>query len=200
MRVSVLLAGVAMLGMVAGPAAADTLREALVKAYNTNPGLAAARADVRATDENVPIAKCGGAAHRQRSTAAIPRTRSTARTRWRRPIAGCRRNTPADRPALPRRAGREFGQGRRSSLRRGARSAARDRIGPLRRRRRRLYGRDPRRGDRRAQQGKREGAGGQPPGRQGPVPGRRPDPHRRRAVRSAARDRAQPAARPRRRG
>jgi len=60
MRVSVLLAGVAMLGMVAGPAAADTLRDALVKAYNTNPGLAAARADVRATDENVPIAKSAG--------------------------------------------------------------------------------------------------------------------------------------------
>jgi outer membrane protein len=60
MRVSVLLAGVAMLGVVAGPAAADTLRDALVKAYNTNPGLAAARADVRATDENVPIAKSAG--------------------------------------------------------------------------------------------------------------------------------------------
>jgi outer membrane protein len=60
MRVSVLLAGVALIGVVAGPAAADTLREALVKAYNTNPGLAAARADVRATDENVPIAKAAG--------------------------------------------------------------------------------------------------------------------------------------------
>ena len=60
MRVSVLLAGVAMIGVVAGPAAADTLREALVKAYNTNPALAAARANVRATDENVPIAKSAG--------------------------------------------------------------------------------------------------------------------------------------------
>ncbi|THD35055.1 MAG: hypothetical protein E7773_11355 [Sphingomonas sp.] len=60
MRVSVLLAGVALIGVVAGPAAADTLREALVKAYNTNPSLAAARAGVRATDENVPIAKAAG--------------------------------------------------------------------------------------------------------------------------------------------
>ena len=60
MRVSVLLAGAAMIAVVAGPAAADTLREALVKAYNTNPGLAAARAGVRATDENVPIAKAAG--------------------------------------------------------------------------------------------------------------------------------------------
>ena len=60
MRVSVLFAGAAVVGLVAGPAAADTLREALVLAYNTNPGLAAARAQVRAADENVPIAKAQG--------------------------------------------------------------------------------------------------------------------------------------------
>lgn len=60
MRVSVLLAGVALVAVVAAPAAADTLREALVKAYNTNPGLAAERANVRAADENVPIAKAQG--------------------------------------------------------------------------------------------------------------------------------------------
>jgi len=60
MRVSVLLAGVAMVAVAVAPAAADTLREALVKAYNTNPGLAAERANVRASDENVPIAKAQG--------------------------------------------------------------------------------------------------------------------------------------------
>ncbi|WP_066804245.1 TolC family outer membrane protein [Sphingomonas asaccharolytica] len=60
MRVSVLLAGVAMVTVAIAPAAADTLREALVKAYNTNPGLAAERANVRASDENVPIAKAQG--------------------------------------------------------------------------------------------------------------------------------------------
>ena len=60
MRVSVLLAGVAMAAVAVVPAAADTLREALVKAYNTNPGLAAQRASVRASDENVPIAKAQG--------------------------------------------------------------------------------------------------------------------------------------------
>lgn len=60
MRVSVLLAGVALLAIVAAPAGADTLREALVKAYNTNPGLAAERANVRVSDENVPIAKAQG--------------------------------------------------------------------------------------------------------------------------------------------
>jgi outer membrane protein len=60
MRVSVLLAGVALVAVATAPAAADTLREALVKAYNTNPGLAAERANVRASDENVPIAKAQG--------------------------------------------------------------------------------------------------------------------------------------------
>ncbi|MDN3646871.1 TolC family outer membrane protein [Pontixanthobacter aestiaquae] len=52
-----LLAGAAV---VAVPAHADTLREALVEAYQTNPTLQAARADQRATDENVPIQKSSG--------------------------------------------------------------------------------------------------------------------------------------------
>jgi len=47
-----LLLGSAVL---ASPAQADTLREALVNAYNTNPNLQAARAQQRATDEDVPI-------------------------------------------------------------------------------------------------------------------------------------------------
>ncbi|RHW16701.1 hypothetical protein D1610_14390 [Sphingomonas gilva] len=38
----------------------STLREALVKAYNGNPTLSGARAQVRATDENVPIARAAG--------------------------------------------------------------------------------------------------------------------------------------------
>ncbi|MDG2532844.1 TolC family outer membrane protein [Sphingomonas sp. HITSZ_GF] len=37
-----------------------TLRDALVLAYNTNPGLQSDRADQRANDENVPIAKAAG--------------------------------------------------------------------------------------------------------------------------------------------
>lgn len=39
---------------------ADDLREALISAYATNPTLAAARANQRATDETVPIAKAAG--------------------------------------------------------------------------------------------------------------------------------------------
>ena len=48
------------LGLFASSAQADTLREALVKAYATNPTLTGARAGQRANDENVPIAKARG--------------------------------------------------------------------------------------------------------------------------------------------
>ena len=44
----------------AGPASADTLQEALTKAYVDGPLLAAARAQQRALDESVPIAKADG--------------------------------------------------------------------------------------------------------------------------------------------
>ena len=76
MRLSSLLLGVSLIA-VAAPAAAQTasslapatapaaqptttLRDALVEAYNTNPDLAGERANLRATDENVPIARSGG--------------------------------------------------------------------------------------------------------------------------------------------
>jgi outer membrane protein len=44
----------------AGPAAAETLRDALVRAYRDNPTLSAQRAAQRANDENVPIARSQG--------------------------------------------------------------------------------------------------------------------------------------------
>ena len=47
-------------GLAAAPAQADTLREALAAAYNTNPTLAGARANQRATDEDVPIQRGQG--------------------------------------------------------------------------------------------------------------------------------------------
>ncbi len=52
-----LLAGIAL---IAAPATADDLREALVMAYNTNPTLQGARAQQRAVDEGVPIARSSG--------------------------------------------------------------------------------------------------------------------------------------------
>ncbi|UYV16295.1 TolC family outer membrane protein [Porphyrobacter sp. ULC335] len=60
---SLLLAGSASLltlTALAAPAHADNLREALAKAYNTNPTLESARANQRATDEGVPISRAPG--------------------------------------------------------------------------------------------------------------------------------------------
>lgn len=55
------LAGAALSAFAAAaPAAADTLREALVLAYENNPTLEAARAQLRATDENVAIQRAQG--------------------------------------------------------------------------------------------------------------------------------------------
>ena len=64
-----LLIGAAM--VVAGPgfAQAETLREALVAAYKSNPDLAAARATQRGTDETVPIARAAGLPSLQGSVA-----------------------------------------------------------------------------------------------------------------------------------
>lgn len=53
-----LIAG--MVSLAATPVLADDLREALVMAYNTNPTLQAARAQQRAVDEGVPIARSAG--------------------------------------------------------------------------------------------------------------------------------------------
>ncbi|MEY2926781.1 MAG: hypothetical protein RL367_1258 [Pseudomonadota bacterium] len=56
LRFSVSLTALAL----ATPVAADTLRDALVKTYTTNPTLNGARAGQRANDENVPLAKANG--------------------------------------------------------------------------------------------------------------------------------------------
>ncbi len=56
-----LAGGAALIAIaLAAPAHADTLREALVSTYNTNPTLQGARADQRATDEEVPIQRAPG--------------------------------------------------------------------------------------------------------------------------------------------
>ena len=55
-----LLAGAVLLAGLATPALADDLRDALATAYRTNPTLEAARANQRATDENVPIQRAAG--------------------------------------------------------------------------------------------------------------------------------------------
>lgn len=57
-RLAVFLSTAALLA--SGPAQADTLREALVEAYQTNPTLQAARATQRAEDENPNIQRAQG--------------------------------------------------------------------------------------------------------------------------------------------
>lgn len=54
-----LLLGGTAVALLAQPAAAETLREAMALAYEGNPNLRAARAQLRAVDENVPIALSG---------------------------------------------------------------------------------------------------------------------------------------------
>jgi outer membrane protein len=65
------LAGTALF---AGPAGATSLRDAIVETYNNSPDLNAARAQLRATDEGVPIAK---AAARLGVTGVVGVTQST---------------------------------------------------------------------------------------------------------------------------
>lgn len=55
-----LFAGTMAAGLIATPALADTLREALLQAYRSNPTLLGARAQQRAVDETVPIQRAAG--------------------------------------------------------------------------------------------------------------------------------------------
>ena len=50
----------AVASLLAAPASAETLREALLKAYQSNPTITGGRAQQRANDENVPIARADG--------------------------------------------------------------------------------------------------------------------------------------------
>jgi outer membrane protein len=59
-RAGLLAGGCLILTTAGAPAQADTLRDALLTAYQTNPTLEAARAQQRATDEGVPIARAAG--------------------------------------------------------------------------------------------------------------------------------------------
>src|SRR3546814_1503632 len=52
--------GSAALLLTPGAALADTLQQAMEAAYRSNPTLTAQRANVRANDENVPIARAAG--------------------------------------------------------------------------------------------------------------------------------------------
>ena len=55
-----IISGAVVAALLAGTAAADTLRDALVSAYQTNPTLTAQRENLRATDATVAIARAAG--------------------------------------------------------------------------------------------------------------------------------------------
>lgn len=57
---SFVLGGAALATVLASPAFADTLQQALQQAYNSNPTITGARAGLRATDETVPLARANG--------------------------------------------------------------------------------------------------------------------------------------------
>ena len=59
MRLSRMMGAALTIALLAAPAAAETLQEALAAAYEANPDLRAERARLRATDENVPQALSG---------------------------------------------------------------------------------------------------------------------------------------------
>src|SRR5689334_1410638 len=63
--------------LMAGTASADTLRDALVSAYNTNPTLTAQRETLRATDATVAIARAAG---RPQVTAQVGINRNLAQS------------------------------------------------------------------------------------------------------------------------
>jgi len=58
-RMKFALLGTVALTLFVQPADADTLQDAMALAYQGNPNLLAARAQLRATDESVPIALSG---------------------------------------------------------------------------------------------------------------------------------------------
>lgn len=91
------LGATALCGVLAisSPAVADTLTDALTAAYLTNPTLQAQRAQLRATDEQVPQALSGWRPSRRRRD---PTARSTPTRRW---SAARRRATTAARRRDP---------------------------------------------------------------------------------------------------
>ena len=60
MLIRKVISGTLAAALMAGTASADTLREALVSAYHTNPTLTAQRETLRATDATVAIARAAG--------------------------------------------------------------------------------------------------------------------------------------------
>ena len=171
-------------------AAAQTLEEALVLAYQNNPALQAERARLRAVDEEVPEALAGwrptieiagdvGALY-SNTDGMVPNSGSQT-------VAPLRRGPLGSDADLPGRARRRSDRVGREPRQRGPRPAPGGRAIDSARRGDRLHGRAPLRLRDRAQPEQR--AGGAPPaaGGAGPARGRRGDAHRRGSGRGQAR-------------
>jgi outer membrane protein len=76
-RYRLLLTGSLLAALAAGPASADTLREALVSTYVTNPTLTGQREALKAVDTTVDIARAGG---RPRVNATVGLNRNLTRS------------------------------------------------------------------------------------------------------------------------
>src|SRR6476469_3500047 len=74
---SKMLTGSLIAALMAGTAGADTLREALVSTYQTNPTLTGQRESLRATDATVAIARAAG---RPQISATVGLNRDLARS------------------------------------------------------------------------------------------------------------------------
>jgi outer membrane protein len=72
-----IISGAVVAALLAGTASADTLREALVSSYQTNPTLTAQRENLKATDANVAIARAAG---RPQVTASVGVNRNLTRS------------------------------------------------------------------------------------------------------------------------
>ena len=172
--------------LMAGTASADTLREALVSAYQTNPTLTGAARDAQGHRRQCCDRQGRGPAASQRDGRAQPDAHPKRRSHQQRQGSDLSGGVDLSYPFFN-------GGSVRNSVR-----AAQTRVEAGRATLRavegdvftqaidRLHGRDPRPRDRRAQPEQRQGAGDQPAGDAGPVPDRRSYPHRRRPVRIAA--------------
>jgi outer membrane protein len=67
-----LISGSLIAALTAGTASADTLRNALVSAYNSNPTLTAQRETLRATDATVAIARAASSGSLSTATTSRP--------------------------------------------------------------------------------------------------------------------------------
>ena len=187
------------------PALADTIEAALVRAYQNNPQLNAQRAQVRATDENVPQALSGyrpkvavtaSAGYQYTDTLTTSGGTSTRIVRNRTSRHQCaaqrRRHRhadalqrPADRQQDPRGGEPGLGRARRVAGARADRAASA---------RHHLHGLSARFRDRRGSEEQRARARADAEADPRPLQCRRSDAHRRRAVGGAARRRQDAAA------